>query len=329
MTDEIDIPESARAVKAWYPDRPKPEVVREIKDFIRATGTPHLWPGHTHTRPVAGARIVYLGEFDLPDACHKFRERWARCPCCVPDNPKYFRAGKIGYFPDEHVIRMLGPDCFRALNPEGHDRAYDDMRAEEQRENDINFLLSRIGDVPNLIAAVEHAIPVAQAVDELGVALRRELDVILRTQMWSHVRDGQLQTSVVRNVPYLRPDGSEGTRPVEYFGPFGGQLAGINFMNPRAPVIAPRLKRALVLLKAIKTDGPFAELISEWRDDVRRNAAKTLESSIVIVRGSFDALDDMCKFVSPRTRDRTDQAHSCRHACCGNCKCDRRGQTRA
>jgi hypothetical protein len=102
--------------------------------------------------------------------------------------------------PEEHVIRILGPDCFRALNPEGHDLAYDNMKAEEQRENDINFLLSRIGDVPKLIEAVEHAIPVAETVDALGVTLRKELDQILRTRMWDHVREGQLQTSAFRSA---------------------------------------------------------------------------------------------------------------------------------
>jgi hypothetical protein len=299
MADEINIPDSAREVKAWYPDRPKPDVVREIKDFIKETGTPHLWRGHTHTKPVKGAPIVYLGEFDLPEAYHKFRERWAPCPCCVPNNPKYFRAGKIGYFPEEYVIRMLGPDCFRALNPEGHDRAYDDMKAEEQRESDINFLLSRIGDVPKLIKAVEHAIPVAETVDALGVIFRKELDLILRTRMWDHVREGQLHTSAFRNVPYRRPDGSEGSRPEEYFESFGGQLSGISFLNPRAPAIAPKLKRTLAALKAVKIDGPFGDLISEWRDDVRRNAAKTVESSIASTGESFDALDDMRQFFSP------------------------------
>jgi hypothetical protein len=299
MTDEIDIPNSALEVKAWFPDRPKPEVVKEIKDFIKATGTPHLWRGHTHTRPRKGAPIIYLGEFDLPDACHKFRERWAPCPCCVPRNPKYFRAGKIGYFPEEKVIRMLGPDCFRRLNPEGHDRAYDDMRAEERREADINYLLSKLGDVPKLIAAVEHAIPVAQAVDTLGTTLRKEMDQVLHTKMWDHVREGQLRTSAVRNVPYRRPDGTAGTRPEEYFEPFGGQLSGINFLNPRTTMLATKLKRVLAVLRDIKIDGPFSELIKTWRDDVRHKNAKALASAIDDAAEAFDTVDDMRTFLSP------------------------------
>jgi len=298
MTDEIDIPASAREIKAWYPDRPKPEVVREIKDFIKTTGTPHLWPGHTHTKPRKGAPIIYLGEFDLPEDRHKFRERWAPCPCCVPRNPKYFREGKIGYFPEEKVIRILGPDCFRTLNPEGHDQAYDDMKAEERREADINYLLGKIDDVPKLIAAVEHAIPVAQALDSIGGTLRREIDQILNTKMWEHVREGQLRITVVRNVPYRRPDRTEGTRPEEDFAPFGGRLSGIDFLNPRISMQSPKLKRVLAVLTNIKFDRPIAELIREWRDDARHKTAKALGSAIEDTVEIFDTIDDMRTFLS-------------------------------
>jgi hypothetical protein len=62
----VHIPDAAREVKANYPTRPADELVREIKKFIGNTGTPHLWPGHTHTRPPQDASIVYCGEFDLP-----------------------------------------------------------------------------------------------------------------------------------------------------------------------------------------------------------------------------------------------------------------------
>lgn len=37
-TDEINIPESALAVKPWFPDRPSDDIVREIKKFIAEGG---------------------------------------------------------------------------------------------------------------------------------------------------------------------------------------------------------------------------------------------------------------------------------------------------
>ncbi len=60
------IPEECRRVKADYATRPTDALVREIKQFIAATGKPHLWRGHTHTKPLVGSKPVYLDEFDLP-----------------------------------------------------------------------------------------------------------------------------------------------------------------------------------------------------------------------------------------------------------------------
>jgi hypothetical protein len=74
---------------------------------------------HTHSKPTKNARIVYIGRFDLPPS-HQVPDRHAPCPCCSPRAPKYSREGKIAWFPDEHVVRMIGPDCFHTLNPEGH-----------------------------------------------------------------------------------------------------------------------------------------------------------------------------------------------------------------
>jgi hypothetical protein len=51
----VDIPYTARQAKADYPTRPSDDLVREIKQFIGKTGTPHLWRGHTHTKPPQGA----------------------------------------------------------------------------------------------------------------------------------------------------------------------------------------------------------------------------------------------------------------------------------
>lgn len=43
----------------------------------------------------------------------------------------FARNGKIAWFPDEHVIRMIGPKCFQTLNPEGHCEAVAQFVREE------------------------------------------------------------------------------------------------------------------------------------------------------------------------------------------------------
>jgi hypothetical protein len=70
-----------------------------------------------HTRPPQGVDVVYCGEFDLPKshAGPKNRHRWAACPCCHPETAWYWKGGKIAWFPEEHVIRMIGGDCFSKI----------------------------------------------------------------------------------------------------------------------------------------------------------------------------------------------------------------------
>jgi hypothetical protein len=120
MSLHLDIPDEFFDPKPFYRTRDAAQgVLREIKDHIKKTGEPHSWRHHTHSKPTTRARIVYIGEFDLPPS-HQAPDRHAPCPCCSPRAPKFSRKGKIAWFPDEHVIRMIGPECFATLNPEGH-----------------------------------------------------------------------------------------------------------------------------------------------------------------------------------------------------------------
>jgi len=118
---------------------------RQLLQGIRITdGKPHLWRGHTHTKPSVGSKPVYLDEFDLPLANLK-AGHLAPCPCCWSNHPKYGLSGKIAWFPDEAIIRLLGPDCFAAMDQDAHAEALALMRQEKRRKQDIAYLLGVIG----------------------------------------------------------------------------------------------------------------------------------------------------------------------------------------
>jgi hypothetical protein len=58
MPLQLDIPEEYYEPKPFYRTRDAAQaVLREIKDHIKATGEPHAWRHHTHTKPVVGSRI--------------------------------------------------------------------------------------------------------------------------------------------------------------------------------------------------------------------------------------------------------------------------------
>lgn len=298
VLDPVDLPERALELKPWFPKRPGPDIVREIKEFVAQIGKPYLWRGHTHTKPPDAAPIVYLGEFDLPKRC-KLPFYWSPCPCCSPVYPKYRDNGKIAWFPEEKVIRLIGPDCFKKLNPEGHDAALAVLRAEQQRERDIRYLLSNLPVVPQAVRAVETAMPMAEAVDDLRATLRNRLEVVLKMNLWPVLRDGVLTRRVRRTVPYRNRDGTEGTRTEELDEVYA-RIEGHRLLDPRLQRFAPRVTTIVERLRAITFEA-HEVAIEGMDDDERSKVARTLGSNIERARRTFAELEDVRRFVSTVT----------------------------
>lgn len=300
MTDEISIPPEAFDPKPWWPSRPSEQVVTEILRFIAKTGSPHRWPGQTYTKPPADAIIVYLAEFDLPDARCAERERWAPCPCCTPRHPKYCRKGKIAYFQNEQVIRIIGPECFKHINEHGHTEALKNYHVEQQRKSDIAYLLNNLGLVPELISAVEHALPVAAAVDELRVAIRTRFDEHFCVRMWDHVRTGELRVTTVRSIPTESRDGTRGNRDITLTETHSN-IEGYSMLKPRAKRCENLLSQSLIGLQQLCLDPDFAARVDTLSDQHRQQAARLLGRSINNARFVFDEIRDVKKFTSRTT----------------------------
>lgn len=120
--ERLDIPEASRAIKDWFSTRESAEaVISAIRAHIKTTGKTHTCFCHTHTKPDRNAVPVYIADFEIPERFRKAK-RFCPCPCCRAEFGK-FGHGKIAWFPNERVIRLIGPDCFAALNPEAHAKA--------------------------------------------------------------------------------------------------------------------------------------------------------------------------------------------------------------
>lgn len=187
--DPVEVPLSARQVKAHYPQRPPEAVLQEILDFIREVQAPHLWHGHTHTKPPANARVVYLGEFQLTEVTA------APCPCCSPNHAKYFTSGRIGWFMDEGVIRLMGWQCFRTLSPDAHDAAEDEYQAEKQRKADEHFILTNVDKVRAGINAIASNLKIAEAVERFTQRLHFIVHDTYDMKVSHHIRDGELRVA--------------------------------------------------------------------------------------------------------------------------------------
>jgi hypothetical protein len=238
-TEPLDIPDTAKEVKAWFWEEPGEDTKEEIRTWIREGHMPHLWRGHTHTRPPKDARIVYLARFELAEALRQAR-RYAPCCICTSSHPK-FGKGIAAWFPDEGVIRLLGPRCFATLNPEGHERAIGAYEEAERRRRDLDFLAANVGVAePALRAAIELQ-RLAKGLEGFRVQLRRSPLIV---RLASQTRENELR--VMRREKEVRGQAGD-SELVEVdrltrFGPLDGRrLIDVEPLGVALPEVIDKL----------------------------------------------------------------------------------------
>lgn len=283
MSDDLDIPDSCLAPK-HFDDRPDAATVQEIKDFIARTGEPHMWRGHTHTRPEKGTRIEYLEEYDLPESHHS-KAKWAPCPCCSPRRPKYHKGGKIGWFPDEGLIRNMGPDCFETFDKEGHARAVAQLRKEQDLAKANHLLLTNMHKAPEAIRVYENALPIVKAVDELRKTLRRELPLVLNAGLWEHIRGGKLKIR------------KQGFAELQDYA----TIDGYNMLDPNESQQAHLLKQSIDELRQMDLGLDYRDRIASMSLEERRQTARALGRAINRAKEVLNQIEDIRPFVSTTT----------------------------
>ncbi|MCP1854235.1 MULTISPECIES: hypothetical protein [unclassified Bradyrhizobium] len=289
--DPIDIPDACRIPKEC--DAPDDSVVDEIRAWIKATGSPHTFRLHTHTKPLPGSLPIYIEEFTLPK---KYRaiDRRAPCPCCTDHHPKYWKNGKIAYFPDERVLRLMGPHCFATLDAGGHHAALERMRRERKRKADIRYLVDHIHVLPILNALITEWSPTLEHIDDARATVRRRLE-LLNLPLWSRVRDGQLHVTRARKVIYRRPDGSEGERTVHDMQVYGS-LRGHTFFAPDAKPIDKRLSilRHRLAMRRV----PDVNEIVRMDDKTRHEYAQLLNRAMTRMREAYQEAMEVRQAIS-------------------------------
>src|SRR5450631_4444694 len=286
MSLQLDIPEELFDPKPFYRTRESAEaVLREIKEHIKRTGEPHTWRHHTHSKPVTGSRIVYIGQFDLPPS-HQAPDRHAPCPCCSPKAPKVSRGGKIAWFPDEHVIRMIGPECFQTLNPEGHWEALAQFDREEAERRTISYLINNLHLNVPARETIERAMPVLEAVDDVHARLQQRINEVLHLDIWRHVGRGMLNVNVMgRRMRRLRGGGEE----IEDFMDVRqlSEFPGYQMFNPKTSPLASRIKGFAKRLSLIDFGDEVQERVRAMTTEEQAKAARILSKGISSAEGIF------------------------------------------
>lgn len=285
----LDIPEVAFLPKQWYPTyEAAKSALPAIRSWIRSDKPPHLFPGHTHSPPPADGRIEYLDEFELPEPAWK-QKRFAPCPCCTPRTGKYGK-GRIAYFPDEAVIRLMGCDCFATLNADAHHEAELRMRAEKKRRADEAYLLKNLHKVAPALTGLRQAVSTAVALDEARSVVLNRLRLI-KVDLWPHIqREGTLLVSSRETEVTVSRATGHGSREIDVDRAYA-TLAGYQFYNPAGKSVARRLRAAISALEAVDFVASDVDAqIKSLSDTDRAKAAKLMTRGFQNGRAVLDEI---------------------------------------
>ena len=295
----VDVPEESFRVKAEFFEEPSKAVIKEIKTFVTQTGEPHLWRGHTHTRPSIGARVKYLDEFDLPAEFSK-RKRWMVCPVCHPHSRHFGkRPGMIAWFWEEGVIRLIGPDCFKKLNKEGHSEALDELRIRQQREKDTRYLLGAREKHLAALVSLKSARDVAGALDTFGESLRKTIHDRLAMPIWQHVRTGVLEVTERRRETRVNPRNPTESHIVDVDAPIRyGVLAGYEMLSPTLAKLLPRFSKPIGAIEEMAAIDDWDSYVASLSDHDRHRVVGRLNQAIKAAHSLRDRVTELRSFLS-------------------------------
>lgn len=291
--ERIDIPDSSRVVKDWFATREQAEeAIPAIKAHIASTGQTHTCFCHTHTKPPENAEPVYIGEVWLPERYLK-QKQFFPCPCCWAESPK-FGHGRIAWFPEERVIRLIGEDCFASMNPEGHERARSAYEEEQELLRNTRFLLTNLNRLPEAMEIIREAMPVAKAVEQMHELLRdrmRKVDLDLFSLVGAN---GELRV-FERASEFRRGTDNMFVREFDQLRLLG-RIYGYGILTTKRPRLSSVLERCLERMNEYSFRRSWKEAVDAMTFAQRKNAATALSGATRRAKEVIDEIANLRRF---------------------------------
>ena len=297
VEDELVIPASCFEVKAIFRGEPDRDTVREIQEWVRNTGLPHEWRGHTHTKPPAdGPPPKYIDEFDVPTKGRKVRAV-APCPCCSPRHAKYKLGGKIAWFKDEGVIRLIGPRCYASLNADGHKEAMAEMTARKRREQAIRYLSENLPRLEVMYSTYEEFRKIAFAVEGFRTDLLAALES-LDIPLWNHCQQGTLSIFQKTTDISVTKAGEIKQREIDIKVPYA-TLRGHLILEPQPKSFDMTLNNVRTGLSRIIDQIRSKPNVAGWSDEDRRLSLMSYNRTRGDLLRLAGRIRDLQQFVGP------------------------------
>jgi hypothetical protein len=284
----IDIPPSARELKARFWSEPERATVLEIAKYISETGEAHSHPDVTYGPIPKEADVLFLEVFSLVERFQYDVDHWCVCAACPHDLPQFKNNGVVCWVPEEGTIKIVGWDCFKARNPEAHRKAAERYNEQQRSRRDEAYLLTRLFHVPVLLRDLDDDIVIAEAFEVVRALFHKALIELGLDDLRRHIHYGRLC------LDRRRRGGITGT--VEY-----ATVAGYQFLDRTGGAFSTRLGKVRRVLTELDFGTSWQETVFAMDAKQKARTVERLGTSIKAWTRVRDELDRMRPFIQPAT----------------------------
>ena len=142
-----------------YRYKPSEADVARFLEYVRQTAQPETFPTICLTKPQATSRPIFLRKFSVerrkrPDGDN------VPCPICSPNDPKYLHGAYLAWYPDEGVIRAIGPECGDTVfGGTAYAEAKSTFNLEERERLAVDFLQKNLPSLLSMVVALQAVRP--------------------------------------------------------------------------------------------------------------------------------------------------------------------------
>jgi hypothetical protein len=286
-----------------FKDRPTRLFINEFLEHVRKTGTPETSPD-VHPGPIPkSARFFTLAAIEIERKKRPDLDK-APCPMCQPNK---FLSGSLVWLPELHAIAAIGHCCADKTARDAADREYAARRARDEQED---YLLSRLPLIRPRMAALDKIAPVAAEVDRVyrkfrsaGGCFQKRLRAVNRQQGGRLI----LTETIGGEIASIGPAGFRGagssvnTRDIE-IGVLAGTTALISDYSPSAELGGVR--RPFSAHDCQSNDEAVLNYIVSLSDTQRHRAVVELREAERAYERLIRRLNDFREFFSARNIER-------------------------
>ena len=288
---KVQVPDSAFEIKAKFWQSPAWELVREIAQFVSTTGLAHMHPAITYGQVLKGSQVMFLEVFDLVQKFATRDDDWCLCAVCWHHYPQFKNHGVIAWFPDEGTIKIMGWDCYKALDPEGHAAAAAQFRLDEAQRSNERYLISRLPQVPILLADLEWDLAIAKAMVALRAAFVSALARQGLEDLPNHMKTGEL---LVFRGDGAEPSQAENDTTIRY-----AKIDGFALIGKSGLPLARDIEQARSAMRELKFGKGWEQKLASMSQQQMAKIAKLFGNALKSWETARSEIADRQLFISP------------------------------